>query len=53
MARKARVTARNNFISAVELGEQVRGVTERLDKHIRDDHFGDGLDRAWRKRRGL
>lgn len=53
LARKARVNARNNFISAVELGQQVRDVTDQLHQHIRENHFGEGLDRAWRKRRGL
>lgn len=53
MARRARATARHNFIAAVELGQQVREVTEQMHRHVRNNHFGEGLDRAWRKRRGL
>jgi hypothetical protein len=53
LARRARVNARNNFISAVELGQHVREVTDRLHAHVQQNHFGEGLDRAWRKRRGL
>lgn len=53
MARRARAAARDNFIAAVELGQQVREVTEQMHRHVRNNHFGEGLDRAWRKRRGL
>ena len=50
-ARAAQEHARKGFLAAVDMGAEVRRVTERLAEHNRRNHFGEGLELAMRRRR--
>lgn len=55
LAQAARLHSRNTFLDAVDMGAEVRRVTESLQERIKRNHFGEGLERAmmkWNRNRG-
>jgi hypothetical protein len=51
-AKAAREHARGAFLRAVDQGIEVRRLTEKLTDHARRNHFGEGLEQIWIRRRG-
>jgi hypothetical protein len=49
-AKRARAHARSGFLTAVELGQEVRAVTEEAHEHARRNHYGEGWAEAMRRR---
>jgi hypothetical protein len=51
-AKAAREHARGAFLRAVDQGIEVRRLSEKMVDHARRNHFGEGLEQIWIRRRG-
>lgn len=50
LAMAARLRARDGLLDSIAQGAHVRQITEHLMEHARKNHFGEGLENAWRRR---
>jgi hypothetical protein len=46
-AKAARVHTREQFLEAVDQGQEVRRLLNRMAGHARQNHFGEGLEWLW------